>query len=528
MADLVINTQSGALRGIRLTEGGLAWLGIPYAEAPVAGLRFRPPVPVTPWKGPRDASRFGAASVQIWRAEAGAPVDFYDVPPEGPVDVVGEEDCLTLNVWAPVLDGRKRPVYIWIHGGANHLESSRLPIYHGDALAMRGDMVVVSLNYRLGLLGFMDVEPVLGPDYRNAQVNGLKDQLLALDWIKANIAAFGGDPDQMTVAGESAGGMDVSWLLCSGRLKGLVRRAVIMSNVTGPAGIGGDGPRWRHAPETVRQISQDIVSRAGIAEADVLLKAPADHLVRAVAALDYGDELFGLDGQFYPGLDGDLWRVPPMQALAEGAMDGIDLMIGYTNYEAGLWLMWLPELDQADPAWIAARFGFLSQAAQAEAVAAYARFFPEEQPGVQGLQLVSDCGFTLPTTWFAEAAAARGSKVWMYRADYEVNHKLRAMHAADLPFFFARPHSAASAELIGPTTPETAALRDRLCDEMAGALIAFVRQGAPGWPEYDRASGQTRIFGGDRELLSNPLGPRKTFWEASLLARFTGRNTAKD
>ncbi|WP_292635618.1 carboxylesterase family protein, partial [Mesorhizobium sp.] len=256
-----------------------------------------------------------------------------------------------MNIWAPAKDGKKRPVYVWIHGGSNHEGASRLPLYHGDVLAQRGDIIVVSLNYRLGVLGFMDVEPVLGPGYRNAQVNGLKDQLLALDWIKANIGSFGGDGSNITVAGESAGGMDVSWLLCSGRLKGLVRRAVIMSCVTGPAGIGGDGPRWRHSPETVREIGVDVMNRAGVADADTLLNAPGVDLVRRAASVDYEDELFGLDGQFYPGLDGDLWSVPPMQAVAEGAMDGIDLMIGYTNYEAGVWLMALPDLDKADPAW---------------------------------------------------------------------------------------------------------------------------------------------------------------------------------
>lgn len=527
MADLVVQTLSGAVRGTRLPDGCLAWLGIPYAAPPLGPLRFRPPEPVTAWAGLRDAHRFGAASVQRYMPEIGPPVDFYDDPPTTPPDVVGDEDCLTLNVWTPALDDQKRPVYVWIHGGANHLEGSRLPIYHGDALALRGDIVVVSLNYRLGVFGFLDVAPILGADYRNAQVNGLKDQLLALDWIKANIEAFGGDADNITVAGESAGGMDVSWLLCSGRLKGLVRRAVIMSNVTGPAGIGGDGPRWRHSAETVREISHQLMTRAGIADRATLLTAPADHLVREVAALDFDDELFGLDGQIYPGLDGDLWQVPPMQAVAEGAMDGIDLMIGYTNYEAGLWLMWLPDLDKADPAWLAARFGFLSGQTQAEAVAAYTDFFPTETPGVQGMHLVSDVGFTLPTTWFAEAAAARGCRVWMYRMDYQVNDTLRAMHAVDLPFFFARPDSAAAAELIGPATPDTAALRHRLTDEMAGGLLAFVRQAAPGWPQYDRAGGQTMIFGPQSHMQAHPLGPRKTFWEHSLLACFTGCNAAK-
>ncbi|QYZ69613.1 carboxylesterase/lipase family protein [Neotabrizicola shimadae] len=523
-ADLLVHTQSGPVRGFVQKDGCLAWLGIPYAQPPLGALRFRPPEPVMPWAEPLEATRFGAASVQTAIPEAEDMLRDLGADPAAAPDVVGDEDCLTLNVWAPNRDGQKRPVYVWIHGGANHLEGSRLPIYHGDALALRGDVVVVSLNYRLGLLGFMDVEPVLGPDYRGAYTNGLKDQLLALRWIKANIAAFGGDPDNITLGGESAGGMDVSWLLASGRLKGMIRRAVVMSNVTGPAGMGGDGPRYRHAPETVREISLDVMTRAGIKDADRLLNAPAHELCRATGQIDYEAELFGLDGQFYPGLDGDICPQVPMQAVAEGAMAGIDLMIGYTNYEAGLWLQWDPDLDQAEPAWMAERFGFLSAQTQAEAVAAYARFFPEETPGVQGMHFVSDVGFTLPTTWWAEAASAQ-SRVWMYRFDMEVDDKVRAMHAADLPFFFARPFTPAGEELIGPTTPENTPLRQRLCDQMAGALLDFIRDGQPrDWPQYDRAKGQTMIFGPKTHLAAHPLGARKAFWDETLLARFTGRN----
>lgn len=522
--DLLVLTASGPVQGFVQPDGCLAWLGIPYATPPLGDLRFRPPQPVAPWRDTLMATRFGAASVQVCYPGGDDAVQVYGADPEGPLDVVGDEDCLTVNVWAPKRDGEKRPVYIWIHGGANHLESSRLPIYHGDALALRGDIVVVSLNYRLGLLGFMDVEPVLGPDYRGAYTNGLKDQLLALQWIKANVAAFGGDPDNITLGGESAGGMDVSWLLASGRLKGLIQRAVIMSNVTGPAGMGGDGPRYRHAPETLRQISLDVMTRAGIKDATLLREAPAHVLCRATGQIDYEAELFGLDGQFYPGLDGDICPQVPMQAVADGAMAGIDLMIGYTNYEAGLWLQWNPDLDQAEPAWMAERFGFLSAETQAEAVAAYARFFPQESPGVQGMHFVSDVGFTLPTTWWAEAASAR-SRVWMYRFDMEVDDKVRAMHAADLPFFFARPFSRAGEELIGPATPENRVLRQRLCDQMAGALVAFIRHGQPrDWPQYDRAKGQTMIFGPQTMLAAHPLGARKAFWEETLLARFTGAN----
>lgn len=514
-AGLIVQTRSGAVQGLRWPNGCLAWLGIPYADPPQ---RFRPALPVTPWAGIRDGGRFGAAATQV---RSGPLEDFYDDPPAQDLDVVGSEDCLTLNIWAPALDGVKRPVYIWIHGGANHLESSRLPIYHGDALAMRGDIIVVSLNYRLGLFGFMDVEPILGADYRGAHTNGLRDQLLALHWIRDNIAGFGGDPDTMTLGGESAGGMNVSWLLASGRLRGLIHRAVIQSDVGGPAGLGGDGPRYRHAAETVREISLDVMRAAGIADAALLLQAQADDLCRATGQISYDAELFGLDGQFYPGLDGDMVPQELLAAVRGGAMDGIDLFTGYTNFEAGLWLLWNPDLDRADPAWVAERFGFMSAQTQADAVAAYARFYPDEHPGVQALHMVSDVGFTVPVTWFAEAAAARGNRVWCYRFDMQVNDKLRAMHAADLPFFFARHDSAAGQELIGPPGDP---MRVQLEQDMAGALIGFIRDGTAPWPQFDRETGQTMAFGPETALIQHPLGARKAFWEQTLLARFTGRN----
>jgi len=534
MSSPFVQTRSGPLCGTQAENGCLAFLGIPYAEPPVGDLRFRPPRPVRPWTEPREATRFGAAAVQVYMPEMGPPVDFYDVPPEGPVTVVGDEDCLTLNVWTPALDGGLRPVYVWIHGGANHLESSRLPIYHGDALCRLGDIVVVSLNYRLGAFGFMDVEPILGPEYRGAFNNGLRDQFLALHWIRDNIAAFGGDPENITLGGESAGGMDVSWHLVSGRLRGMIRRAVVMSDVIGPAGIGGDGPAYRHDPQTVRAISLDVMTRAGIDTAVALTGLSGHDLCARIGAIPFGEELFGLDGQFYPGLDGETWAQEPLAAVSAGALDGIDLLIGYTNYEAGLWLSWNPELLERSPAWIAERFGFLSDKTQAAAVAAYAQFFPTEPPGVQAMHLVSDCGFTLPVTWFAERAAARGAKVWMYRFDLEVDETRKAMHAADLPFFFARPHEACSEELIGPASgPDAVALRDRLCAEMAGALIAFIRDGSPAvpclpdWPRFDPAGRATMIFDPvESHVTCKPLGARQDFWNETLGTTFVCRNAA--
>ncbi|MGL6208889.1 MAG: carboxylesterase family protein, partial [Paracoccaceae bacterium] len=303
---LTVRTKTGDLRGRRNEASGLSeFFGIPYAEPPVGPLRFCAPVPKAPWQGLRDAVRFGPASVQIFDEHEGRAEDFEDDPNEVAKGWLGSEDCLTLNVWTPAADGAKRPVMIWIHGGANHLESSRLPIYHGDRLAAKGDIVFVSMNYRLGLFGFLDVT-VLGEDarYRSSGLNGILDQALAIDWVHANIAAFGGDPDNMTVAGESAGGMDISWLISSGRLKGKVRRVVPMSNVKSVGGFGETPGGSRSSRATGRLLASQFLDRLGYTALDALATAPvAEIMGRLLPTIKTEDTLFDLDSLFYPCVD---------------------------------------------------------------------------------------------------------------------------------------------------------------------------------------------------------------------------------
>ena len=239
----VVVTATGSVAGLRDEESGQClFLGIPYAEPPLGDLRFRATVPKKPWQGVLDAGRFGAAGPQMFDPTEGSYREFTgaDKPESGRTDWLGSEDNLTLNVWTPEIRGQKRPVLVWIHGGANWLESSRLATYHGDRLVARGDVVFVSINYRLGIFGWLDVSGLGGEAYNGSHSNGLRDQLTALRWIRQNIAAFGGDPGNIAVMGESAGSIDLSWLLANGLLEGIARRVILMSGIAGLVGLSGD------------------------------------------------------------------------------------------------------------------------------------------------------------------------------------------------------------------------------------------------------------------------------------------------
>src|SRR5437763_2189142 len=226
MADLIVETAAGKVQGVE--EDGLAvFKGIPFAAPPVGALRWRPPQPVEPWTGVRPADEYGAWAPQPPPAGAGG---------VGGEDAVKDEDCLTLNVWTPAAsDGGQRPVMVWIHGGGFTTGSGAGALYRGGHLAARGDVVVVSINYRLGALGFAAHPALRDPDTGICANWGMLDQVAALQWVQQNIARFGGDPANVTIFGESAGGMSVSTLLGMPMAKGLFAKAIAQSG--GPVGV---------------------------------------------------------------------------------------------------------------------------------------------------------------------------------------------------------------------------------------------------------------------------------------------------
>ena len=272
--DVLVETRRGRVRGV--AEGGLAvFRGIPYARPPVGPRRFGPPEPPETWTGTRDAARFGPSAPQN-----GALI--------GPIMSLGigrtSEDCLYLNVWTPAADRRRRPVLVWIHGGAFLLGSGSQMLYDGATLARRGDVVVVTINYRLGAFGFLRLRDRFGQRLPATGNEGLLDQIAALTWVRDEIEAFGGDPGQVTIFGESAGSMSCATLLGLPRAHGLFHRAILQS--------GGANFVWPR--EIATELSDHVLDELGVASPEALQALGADRVL-AVQRRFFGDLLLGED-----------------------------------------------------------------------------------------------------------------------------------------------------------------------------------------------------------------------------------------
>src|SRR5690242_3481977 len=272
--DVLAETRRGRVRG--LAEGGLAvFRGIPYARPPIGPRRFGPPEPAESWTGTHDATLFGPSAPQN-----GALI--------GPIMSLGigrtDEDCLYLNVWTPAADGRRRPVLVWIHGGAFLLGSGSQMLYDGAALARRGDVVVVTINYRLGAFGFLRLRERFGQRLPATGNEGLLDQIAALEWVRDEIEAFGGDPGQVTIFGESAGSMSCATLLAMPRARGLFHRAILQS--------GGANFVW--PCEIATRLAEHVVAELGVTSPEALQTLEADRILE-VQRRFFGDLLLGED-----------------------------------------------------------------------------------------------------------------------------------------------------------------------------------------------------------------------------------------
>ncbi|HFQ3850119.1 TPA: carboxylesterase family protein [Pseudomonas aeruginosa] len=416
----VVQTEHGALRGTFNTATGLhRFAGIPYAKPPVGALRFRPPQPHEGWSGVREACRFGAASAQLFDPTEGEFSEFTDDSHVAGQPWVGAEDCLTLNVWTPSVQPLKKAVVIWIHGGANWLESSRLACYHGDRLAKNGDVVFVSINYRLGVFGFLDISVLGGEEYSGSHSHGLLDQLQALRWIHRNIAQFGGDPENITLMGESAGSIDISWHLASGQLNGLVRRVVMMSGYAGLPGLSGDltyGLSNASAGDVARQFFADCGINSFQQLSDM---TTADVMTNVHQLCESKDMLFHMDSLFWPKTHAKSSLEDPIAFAARGLATGIDIIIGFTHYEMGLWLNWDEQLDHLGMDTVIAQIGIPASLAES-AKALYREEFPDENDGRRAMHLLGDSAFVMPSLWAAEGLAKK-NRVKVYRFDRETD-----------------------------------------------------------------------------------------------------------
>ncbi len=484
--------RSGRVRGTG--ENGVArFLGLPYA-APLDGAGwFLPASPPEPWAGERDATAFGST---VPKAAYDPPINtvLADEP-----DVPGP-DCLNLNVWTPDVAG-DAPVLVWIHGGAFRAGTARIPTYDGAAFARDG-LVVVSINYRLGALGFLD----LGDAHTNV---GLRDQILALRWVRDNVRAFGGDPARVTIMGESAGAMSVASLMSSPAAAGLFHQAILQS------GAGHHAMRR----ETAQAVGRALAAKLGVEPTREALGAvPILDVVAASKALSADiaaqpdpsvwGEVVADTMAWEPTIDGDVLPALPIESLRAGASSGVRVLIGRNREEGRLFTVPGGLIDHVpEPMALgsAALYGFPDPAA---AVAAqHAR--GAGTPGEVFTLLLEDRTFTVPAVRLAEARDGAPSQTFLYRFDFHstaVDGRLGAAHAVELPFVFDTLDRGTAQALTGPRPPQA------LADEMHGAWVRFACGDDPGWPPY--ADGRAvRVFGGDAAVEHDPDAAILALWD---------------
>lgn len=515
----VVECQAGRVRGSALPGSRCdRFLGIPYAAAPLGDRRFAPAEPHAGWDGVFDAMAFGHASAQVFDPHE---AEFGELD-NGPLrSWAGSEDSLTLNIWRPQVSSRTAPVVVWIHGGANWLESSRLPVYDGARFAASG-VVFVSINYRLGIFGFLDLSPIGGS--AEAHSNGLTDQLRALEWVRDNIAAFGGDPDNVTVMGESAGSMNISWLLASGRLPAGIGRLVLMSGVASVVGLGWDGHSSAHDAAEGKRRAAIFLNALGYPTIEALTAAStAAILERHASIVADSSILFDMDTLFYPRV-GSLAPADPFVAAQAGAGRALDVLIGFTAFEMGLWLLWDDSLDRRSPEWAAAAVPHIPDDARLTMAERYRAWFPGDAEGVLGMHMLGDAMFAMPSMWLADLLSRNGASVYCYRFDWEANPRVRALHAADQAFLFGQANTAAGAALLGPAVDAAdVARRSALEASMHNAFIAFARDGTPGyWPRWTTRDRSMRLFGGQSPIAEDPMAERREWWTAHVLPRRLG------
>jgi para-nitrobenzyl esterase len=483
-------TRSGKVEGIE-RDGILVFRGIPFAAPPVGARRFLPPVREAGWDGVRDATRFSAES-----AQADTPIARM----LGSNAAHSSEDSLYLNVWTPACDDAARPVMVWIHGGAYVFGAGSVPWYDGTRFVQHGDVVVVTINYRLGPFGFLHLADQYGDELAGSGNAGVLDQIAALEWVRDCIAAFGGNPNDVTVFGESAGANSVATMLAMPAARGLFRKAIAQS----AAGT------WVSTRERAAEVARRTVERLGLpaGDLDALRAVPKDRLVAANPTLsDEAEE--GIGGlTWQPVVDGSTLLELPRDAIAAGSAPGVHLLTGTNEHEMTLFQILDPSLRDLDDAAMLQRLRPWANDPEG-VLRAYRAASPDAKPQQIWLALTTDGVFRVPAIHLAEAQLAHGP-VWMYRFTWETpvfGGMLRSTHSLEIPFVFDNLDR--NTEGVTGAGPE----RQGIADTMHRAWIAFARTGDPGWPAYDEARRATMRFDVNTEILDDPQGAQRRAWE---------------
>ena len=500
-----VTTASGAVRG-QTTDGIHAFKGIPYG-APTGGAnRFMPPRKPEPWTDIREATSYRPIAPQLTRdgSAAANPID----------DARGAEgeDCLVLNVFTPgTNDGGKRPVMFWCHGGG-FISGSGGAAYDGTNLARRGDVVVVSINHRLNGLGFLHLGDIGGPEFAQSGNAGMLDIVAALEWVRDNIAGFGGDPGNVTVFGESGGGRKTAVLMAMPAAKGLFHRAIIQS-----------GPELRvNEGAYATQLAEAVLSELGLkpSQLDELQRLPLARLMAAQSAASAKMPSSNARGGFRPVVDGAVLPSHPFSPGAPELSADIPLLVGFNRTEATLFLAGDREAFDLDEAGLQKRVGRLFRD-RAEGVLQRMRaLYPDGSPS--DLYIAIQTGFLrypIDSIRIAERKAAQGgAPAYHYTFEWESPArwgKLKTPHALEIPFVFDNA-GLGTWSTFTRSTPEAFALAAKV----SATWAAFARTGTPncgdlpGWEPYTSASRKTMLINNESQLVADPRREERELWES--------------
>jgi para-nitrobenzyl esterase len=488
----IVATAAGKVRGVR-TGGVTAFLGIPYAAAPTGPALFAAPTPHGGWDGVRDAVELGATP-----PKPGYPPPIAELlaDPEVPGD-----EFLNVNVWTPDPGGAGLPVMVWIHGGAFRNGSNAVPTYDGSAFARDG-VVLVSLNYRLGAPGFA----VLNDAPANL---GLHDQLAALAWVQENIAAFGGDPGNVTVFGESAGAMSVTTLVAVAAGSGLFAKAIAQS------GAG----HTVASVEDARLVSAELAGRLGIEPtAAAFGQVPVDRLIVAQQAVTldvmtardprrWGASILAAGIPFVPVVDGELVTERPIDAIAAGIGHDVPMIVGTTTEEYRFFLVptGIAEATTTDML----RGVTSARRGRPAAVDVYSANRPGASPGDVLAAVITDQYFRVPAIRLAEARADAPTATWAYEFAWGTPVRgLGACHTLEIGFVFDTIADPATVLVNGPDAPAA------LAEDMHGRWVAFARDGDPGWPAYDPRRRAVMTFDSPASaVVDDPRADERALWD---------------
>jgi para-nitrobenzyl esterase len=509
----VVETRQGKVDGEQ-TNGLFVFRGIPFAAPPTGALRWRAPEAPARWTGVRSATAYGS---QSWQ-----PPRLPGTPLAGlmSVSVPCDEDCLTLNVWTPGADARARPVMVWIHGGAFSIGSSAQAIYDGSALARRGDVVVVTINYRLGALGFLRLADVTAGRIPATGNEGLLDQISALQWVQGNIERFGGDPTNVTIFGESAGGMSVGALLGAPRARGLFKRAIPQSGASSTA----------TAAPRASELAEGFIKHLKLKPSDLASLETMDAQALTMAAAGY--QLVAGGMPYQPCIEPELLPQLPLESVKAGNADGVSVLVGAAAHEWLLFSAMDPAASSLDDGHLRARISARVGSSADALIGGYRELLTSRGEPHDPLSIFAaietDRVFRLPGLRLAEALTARGQPAHHYEFTWRsplLNGKLKSCHAIDLGFVFAT--HALNCDIAkfcgeGPSA-------NTLANTVQDAWLAFARTGTPRaagldrWAPYDSKQPTTGVFDVPASVSSSVLLAERRLWEGQADGTTVGR-----